>query len=353
MVRVPAASRAGFGLGQRPAADPFAGRQLGDVAAALLVAAHLVNVIGAERGVRGDDDAHRAIHAREFFDDDGVLDVAQARAAQFFGEDRAQVAELAQLFDHLQREDLRLVPLHHVGRDLRFGEFADGFAKLDLFRRVLEIHRLRPLCHLDDLFFDRIPAQVRLLAVAVHGHAAGDGDAEADVERAVRLACRCGRNRGNSACARCGSLRRVADHFVAVFAVHFLRQIFDAAAPLEMVPSVPSTSSVTPSWLLPKPESQVEEDLLGMLHGDVHGVGNFAAVLPEVDAAGHGDGPGNLEVHHLVPEGELVAHVLVDVAAGIIPEEAPVDVAVGIELVRCGASPRKDFQMMFSGVISG
>ena len=73
------------------------------------------------------------------------------------------------------------------------------------------------------------------------------------------------------------------------------------------------------------------EEFLFMLHGDVHGVGNFAAVLPEIDAAGHGDGPGDAQVHGFVPEGELMAHVFEDAATGIIPEIAPVDEAVGIE----------------------
>ncbi len=114
VVRVPAASRAGFGFGERPAADPLARGQLGEVALALLVGAHLVDVVGAERSVRGDDDAHRAIHARELLDDDGVLDVAQAGAAQFLREDGAHVAELAELADDFEREDLRLVPLHDV-----------------------------------------------------------------------------------------------------------------------------------------------------------------------------------------------------------------------------------------------
>ena len=56
---------------------------------------------------------------------------------------------------------------------------------------------------------------------------------------------------------------------------------------------------------------------------------------------------------HLVPEGDLVAHVLVDVAAGVVPEEAPVDVAVGVEIDASGPRPGTLFQMMFSGVMSG
>ena len=136
-----------------------------------------------------DDDPHRAIHARQLLDDDGVLDVAEPRAAEFLGEDRAHVAELAELADDFEREGLRLVPLHDVGRDLGLGELPNSLAQLNLFRRVLEIHR----CGLDDLFLRGVPAHGALQAVAFHRHAAGDGDAEADLERAV------------------GRLRRVAD----------------------------------------------------------------------------------------------------------------------------------------------
>ena len=49
--------------------------------------------------MRRDDDAHRAIHAREFLDRGDVLDVAHARAAVLRGKDRAQQAELAQFLD--------------------------------------------------------------------------------------------------------------------------------------------------------------------------------------------------------------------------------------------------------------
>src|SRR5207249_5390914 len=38
---------------------------------------------------------------------------------------------------------------------------------------------------------------------------------------------------------------------------------------------------------------------------------------------------------------ELVAHVLVEVTTGIIPEKSPVNVAVGIELVRRGVSLKR------------
>ena len=68
----------------------------------LFFRASLENVIGTERGVGGDDDADRAIHTRKFFDDDGVFDVAQARAAVLFGKDGAHVTELPELLDRLR-----------------------------------------------------------------------------------------------------------------------------------------------------------------------------------------------------------------------------------------------------------
>src|SRR5262249_46631492 len=62
---------AGFGFGERPAAEPFARGQFREVTLVLFGRSHFVNVVGAERGVGGDDDSDRAIHAREFLDDDG------------------------------------------------------------------------------------------------------------------------------------------------------------------------------------------------------------------------------------------------------------------------------------------
>ena len=90
--------------------------------------------------MRCDDDPDRAIHPRQFFDDDGVFDVAKTRAAVIFREDRAQVAEPTQLFDNFQGKYLVLVPLHDMRRDFGLGELSDRLAKLDLLRRVVEFH---------------------------------------------------------------------------------------------------------------------------------------------------------------------------------------------------------------------
>ena len=65
------------------AAKPGVGVALGCVAALFLVAGE-INMIGAERIVRGHYEADGRIDAREFFDDDGVIDVAESGAAEFF-----------------------------------------------------------------------------------------------------------------------------------------------------------------------------------------------------------------------------------------------------------------------------
>ncbi len=66
--------RSRFRLGERPAAQLFSLRQRDYVFLFLLFGAEFVDVIGAQRIVRGDDDADGTIHARKLLDDDGVFD---------------------------------------------------------------------------------------------------------------------------------------------------------------------------------------------------------------------------------------------------------------------------------------
>ena len=89
--------------------------------------------------MRRDDDADRAIHAREFFDGGDVFHIAHARAAVLGGKNRSQQPELAQFFDGRQRKLAGLVPLHDVGRDLALGKLADAFLQLQLLVVQLEI----------------------------------------------------------------------------------------------------------------------------------------------------------------------------------------------------------------------
>ena len=124
----------------------------------------------------------------------------------------------------------------------------------------------------------------------------------------------------------------LAQHFDAVRPVHFLRQVADLLASRD--------GAVGPEHVFGDAELVVAEAGIPgeqqrlMLHDDVHRVRHFAAVLPAVEAAGHGDCVGNIEAHHLVPERELLGHVLVHVAAGVVVEEPPVDVTVGVEIAR-------------------
>ena len=102
--------------------------------------AEFIDVIAAERIVGGDDDADTAVNAREFVDRDGVLDVAEASAAVFFGEDDAEEAHFGELGHDFGWEFGGFVPLHHVGSDFAFGEFADAAAELSLFVGEGKIH---------------------------------------------------------------------------------------------------------------------------------------------------------------------------------------------------------------------
>ena len=73
--------RSGRWLGQTPGAKKLAGGKFAYVFFLLCVVSGEKDVIRTQRGVRGDDDAHRTIYARQLFDGSGVLHVTHARAA--------------------------------------------------------------------------------------------------------------------------------------------------------------------------------------------------------------------------------------------------------------------------------
>ncbi len=135
---------AGTGFGESPAADPFAGREFGNVLPALLFVAGDEDVVRAERGMCSYDDADRSVDARELLDGDDVLDVAHARAAEFGGKNGAQQAETAEFLDGLHGKARGFVPLHDVRGDLFFGEFADAAAQVVLLVGKLEIQASPP-----------------------------------------------------------------------------------------------------------------------------------------------------------------------------------------------------------------
>jgi hypothetical protein len=88
--------------------------------------------------VRRDDQANGGIDARQFFNDDGVFDVAEPRAAQVFGEDSPEKTEPAGVFDGVEREDFLFIPMQNVRTNFLLRKFADALAKLDLLRREIK-----------------------------------------------------------------------------------------------------------------------------------------------------------------------------------------------------------------------
>ena len=88
----------------------------------------------------GDDDADRAIDARELLDGEDVLDVAEAGAAVFVGKDAAHESQLAELPDGFEGKVRGFVPLLHVGGDLAGGKVAHHALELELFLGELKVH---------------------------------------------------------------------------------------------------------------------------------------------------------------------------------------------------------------------
>ena len=97
MVRVPPASEPASGSvsDQQPSFLPCASGTT--ILFLLRFVAKFENVIGAQRIMRRNDNAHRTIDARKLLDGDDVFDVAQSRAAIFLGKNHAQQAHFRQL----------------------------------------------------------------------------------------------------------------------------------------------------------------------------------------------------------------------------------------------------------------
>ena len=105
-------------------------RQRNQILLFLLFSAVQVDVVRAKRIVCSDRDADGAVYARQLFDDGRIFNIAHPRPAIFFREDDARQTEFCDFRPELNRKMLRLVPLHDVRRDLRFGKLAH--APLDL-----------------------------------------------------------------------------------------------------------------------------------------------------------------------------------------------------------------------------
>ena len=83
VVFVPARIRSGLGLRQAPGREPLSRRQLRHVLPPLGLGAELVEVVRAEAVVGRERKGDRRIHARDLFDDRGVVHVGQSPAPPY------------------------------------------------------------------------------------------------------------------------------------------------------------------------------------------------------------------------------------------------------------------------------
>ena len=189
--------------------------------------------------------------------------------------------------------------------------------------------------------------------IALHRHPARNRNPIADLERAIRL--RPGPHAIEKILhVRTRRGRRLAQHSPPRPDGSPSAANNESAGPAKSSRRCPARLPSIPGWLLPKPESQVNSISSGMLHRHAHRVGHFAAVLPQINAAGHAHRLRNLQTHHLVPERNLLAHVLMHVAAGIIPEEAASShTGRGSKSRARRARPETPSKSHFPGVISG
>ena len=113
---------AGGRLGQAPGADRHTSRQGCEVTSLLLFRARDEDVVGTERIVRRHGKADRAVHARELFDDEDIVQVGEAGATVFRRKEDPEHSHVPQFLHDVARELLCLVQLEGAGCYLLLGE---------------------------------------------------------------------------------------------------------------------------------------------------------------------------------------------------------------------------------------
>src|ERR1044071_1726730 len=146
----------------------------------------------------------------------------------------------------------------------------------------------------NDFFLARIPADRAALAVAFDRHAAGNRDAVAEVESARRLAA----DPDGVQEVLHVSLRRLGgapDDLAQIRAIHFLRRV--AYLRGSGNGAVGSEHVLADTQLVVAEAGEPgDQRAFGLLQGDVHGVGDLASVVPEIDSAFRGGRTGNVQV---------------------------------------------------------
>jgi hypothetical protein len=105
----------------------------------LLLAAPALDRRADERRLHGHDGARGRVGAADLLDDQRVGAVVQAAAAVLLGDDRPEVAHVAELLDQVQVEALVAVVVAGDGDDLAVGELARSLADQPLLVGQLEV----------------------------------------------------------------------------------------------------------------------------------------------------------------------------------------------------------------------
>ena len=95
--------------------------------------------------------------------------------------------------------------------------------------------------------------------------------------------------------------------------------------------------SVFAKIIVAKRRIPTEQEILRLVHRDVHGVRNFHA-RRKIVIARHRDAARYLQPQSFLPERNLMHHVLENVSARIIPEKSPIDEALRVKFMRSGLS---------------
>ena len=134
------------GFGEAEAADEFAGRELGQIFAALRFAAVGIDRVHDEGGLHRHHRAVAGIDPLDFAGDQAVGDVAEAGAAVFLRDGRAEKAELAHLEDHGRIVFLLAISGDHARKQFLLGVIARGVAHHPLLfgQFTFEIERIFP-----------------------------------------------------------------------------------------------------------------------------------------------------------------------------------------------------------------
>ncbi len=134
--------RSRFGLGQRPAADPFAATRASECSAASARRDSRPGKYDWCTAKRAPRRSARSMDRRAPVLPSGCCNRRSCtrRRPASSGKTAPSTPSSPSVAKHVHREMLRFVPLHHVRPDLASAKSRIGFAELVLFRRVSEIH---------------------------------------------------------------------------------------------------------------------------------------------------------------------------------------------------------------------